>query len=112
MTDRPMTSADGGTYELHQFMTVTEIAAMMRVSRATVYRLLHAGHLPRIRVGRSLRVSRHAVETYMRISTVHSPGTRLGPGIAPRARWAESVGVRCAGQTRHSVRPALTVNHP
>jgi excisionase family DNA binding protein len=52
-------------------MTVVEIAVMMRVSRATVYRLLHAGHLPSIRVGRSLRVPREAVETYVRTATLH-----------------------------------------
>jgi hypothetical protein len=34
---RPMTSADGPTHGAHQLMTVVEIAAMMRVSRATAY---------------------------------------------------------------------------
>jgi excisionase family DNA binding protein len=70
-----MTSADIRTQGSHQFMTVVEIAAMMRVSRAMVYRLLHAGHLPSIRVGRSLRVPRQAVETYVRTSTLRSSGT-------------------------------------
>ena len=32
-----MTSADGPTHGAHQLMTVVEIAAMMRVSRATAY---------------------------------------------------------------------------
>jgi excisionase family DNA binding protein len=70
-----MTSADMRTHGSHQFMTVVEIAATMRVSRATVYRLLHAGQLPSMRVGGSLRIPREAVETYVRTSTPRSSGT-------------------------------------
>ena len=32
-----------------KFMTVTEVADMMRVSRMTVYRMIHAGDLPAAR---------------------------------------------------------------
>lgn len=28
------------------FLTVAEVAAVMRVSKMTVYRLVHSGHLP------------------------------------------------------------------
>ena len=48
------------------FLTVAEVAAMMRVSKMTVYRLVHGGELPAARVGRSFRVPRHAVEEYLR----------------------------------------------
>jgi excisionase family DNA binding protein len=44
------------------FLTVAEVAERMRVSRMTVYRLVHAGTLPAVRFGRSLRVQRRAVE--------------------------------------------------
>ncbi len=37
------------------FLTVAEVATVMRVSKMTVYRLVHSGHLPAIRVGRSFR---------------------------------------------------------
>ena len=36
-----------------QFLTVAEVAARMRVSKMTVYRLVHAGELPAARVGRT-----------------------------------------------------------
>jgi excisionase family DNA binding protein len=49
-----------------QFLTVAEVAATMRVSKMTVYRLVHAGDLPAARVGRSFRVPRGAVEDYLR----------------------------------------------
>jgi excisionase family DNA binding protein len=44
-----------------RFLTVAEVAEMMRVSRMTVYRLVHAGELPAIRFGRSFRVPEAAV---------------------------------------------------
>jgi excisionase family DNA binding protein len=44
-----------------RFLTVAEVADMMRVSRMTVYRLVHAGELPAIRFGRSFRVPESAV---------------------------------------------------
>ncbi len=44
------------------FMTVTEVAEVMRVSKMTVYRLIHAGELPAIRVGKSFRVPQAAVD--------------------------------------------------
>lgn len=45
-----------------KFMTVTEVAEMMRVSRMTVYRMIHAGDLPAVRFGRSYRVPQEAVQ--------------------------------------------------
>lgn len=49
-----------------QFLTVAEVATMMRVSKMTVYRLVHGGELPAARVGRSFRVPREAVQEYLR----------------------------------------------
>ncbi|TFB56674.1 helix-turn-helix domain-containing protein [Cryobacterium tagatosivorans] len=43
-----------------RFLTVAEVAAMMRVSKMTVYRLVHSGELPAIRFGRSFRVPESA----------------------------------------------------
>jgi excisionase family DNA binding protein len=50
------------------FLTVAEVAALMRVSKMTVYRLVHAGELPAVRVGRSFRVPEEAVNEYLRRS--------------------------------------------
>jgi excisionase family DNA binding protein len=51
-----------------RFLTVAEVAAAMRVSKMTVYRLVHGGELPAIRVGRSFRVPEDAVNEYLRKS--------------------------------------------
>lgn len=49
-----------------RFMTVAEVASLMRVSKMTVYRLVHNAELPAVRVGRSFRVPEDAVHEYLR----------------------------------------------
>jgi excisionase family DNA binding protein len=48
-----------------RFLTVQEVADLMRVSSMTVYRLIKAGDLPAVRVGRSFRVRDVDVDTYL-----------------------------------------------
>jgi excisionase family DNA binding protein len=58
----------GGGLSDVKLLTVAEVAAAMRVSKMTVYRLVHAGDLPALRVGRSFRVPEAAVDDYLRKS--------------------------------------------
>ena len=51
-----------------RFLTVAEVASIMRVSKMTVYRMVHAGELPAVRVGRSFRVPEDEVQKYLRES--------------------------------------------
>lgn len=67
----PRHSRDGITY-----LTVAEVAAVMAVSKMTVYRLVHSGHLPTISVGRSWRIPEDAVHEYLRETYVE---TRSNP---------------------------------
>lgn len=59
--------------EKASFLTVAEVAEIMRVSKMTVYRLLHSGELPAVRVGRSFRVNESAVNEYLE-SSVYDAG--------------------------------------
>ncbi|SDM07895.1 DNA binding domain-containing protein, excisionase family [Corynebacterium mycetoides] len=59
--------------EQGKFLTVAEVAEIMRVSKMTVYRLVHAGDLPAVRVGRSFRVNERAVRDYLD-SSVYNVG--------------------------------------
>lgn len=52
-----------------RFLTVREVAELMRVSTMTVYRLIRAGELPATRVGRSVRLREAEVEAYLRRGT-------------------------------------------
>jgi excisionase family DNA binding protein len=47
------------------FLTVAEVAGVMRVSKMTVYRMVHSGELAAVRVGRSFRVPAKAVRDYL-----------------------------------------------
>lgn len=51
-----------------RFLTVAEVAELMRVSKMTVYRLVHSGELPAVRFGRSFRVPESAVAEAIRRS--------------------------------------------
>ena len=62
----PQSERDVSNLSEIKFLTVAEVAALMRVSRMTVYRLVHAGDLASVRVGRSFRVPEHAVHAYLR----------------------------------------------
>lgn len=52
-------------FEDAQYLTVAEVALAMRVSKMTVYRLVHAGELPAVRFGRSYRVPEQAMGEYL-----------------------------------------------
>ncbi|HEV8297343.1 MAG TPA: helix-turn-helix domain-containing protein [Acidimicrobiales bacterium] len=48
-----------------RFLTVAEVAAIMRVSTMTVYRLIKAGELASVRVGKSYRIKEDDVDRYL-----------------------------------------------
>lgn len=49
----------------HDFLTAAEVADLLRVSTMTVYRLIHSGDLPAVRVGRSYRLEASDVDRYI-----------------------------------------------
>ena len=53
------------SFSTSRFLTVQEVAELMRVSTMTVYRLIKAGDLPAVRVGRSFRVRDVDVDAYL-----------------------------------------------
>jgi excisionase family DNA binding protein len=63
--------AEAGLAEV-RFLTVAEVAKVMRVSKMTVYRMVHGGDLPAVRVGRSFRVPEKAVHDYLRSAYIEA----------------------------------------
>ena len=61
----------------HDLLTAREVADVMRVSTMTVYRLIKAGELPAIRVGKHLRIRERDVAKYLDERVVGT-GTDLG----------------------------------
>ncbi|WP_306370332.1 helix-turn-helix domain-containing protein [Nocardiopsis sp. CC223A] len=68
MRDRPARPLRGSAPPLEEvrLLTVAEVATIIRVSKMTVYRMVHSGVLSAIRVGRSYRVPERAVHDYLR----------------------------------------------
>lgn len=50
--------------EESELLTVREVAEMLRVSPMTIYRLVHKGKLPCVRIMRSMRIPRVDAQAY------------------------------------------------
>ena len=48
-----------------RFLTVAEVATLLRVSNMTVYRLIQAGELGAVRVGKSYRIREDDIDKYL-----------------------------------------------
>ena len=48
-----------------RYMTPNEVAADLRVSSMTVYRLIHSGELAAVRIGRSFRVAASDLDEFL-----------------------------------------------
>ena len=55
-------------------MTVAEVAAIMRVSNMTVYRLIKNGDLPALRVGKNYRIRESDVDVFLSDRSVRVEG--------------------------------------
>ena len=51
--------------EPRRYRTVAEVAALLRVSKMTVYRLVHSGELDAVRVDNSFRIPETVVRAYL-----------------------------------------------
>ena len=65
-----------------RLLTVHEVAAIMRVSNMTVYRLIRAGDLKAARVGRGYRIRESEVDAYLDRGVSSDDGVSLGDGVA------------------------------
>lgn len=72
---RPGVGRNTGVVDL---LNVNEVAAALRVSKMTVYRLVRDKRLPAIRLGSSLRVYRHDLDAFLSAAFQPSPPADLG----------------------------------
>lgn len=54
-----------------QLLTVAEVADLLRVSNMTVYRLIKAGQIGAIRVGKNYRIPQADLDEYLEMGIVH-----------------------------------------
>ena len=82
---RKANSMTGATWSDVKFLTIYELAVMMRISKMSAYRLVRTGELEAIRVGRSYRIPEQAVISYMRDAAF----TPAGAGLVNRRTTAD-----------------------
>jgi len=58
------------------FLTVSDVAERLNVSKMTVYRLVHSGKLPAVHISHSFRISEESVSDYLAGAAVEAdPGS-------------------------------------
>lgn len=70
-----------GPYVGEPLLTVGEVAATMRVSNMTIYRLIKSGQLPAIRVGKNYRVRESDMNGYLADRSVHPDESKETGGV-------------------------------
>jgi excisionase family DNA binding protein len=53
-------------------LTVAEVAQVLRVSNMTVYRLIKAGEMPALRVGKNYRIRESELEAFLSAGLIDS----------------------------------------
>ena len=66
--------ADAQPFLTGALLTVAEVAAGMRVSNMTVYRLIKSGELPAVRVGKGYRIRESELQRFLEERSVHVEG--------------------------------------
>lgn len=64
------THGGAGSGAVGPVLTVAEVADALRVSTMTVYRLVNAGELPALRIGKNIRIRARDLEAYLEDGTV------------------------------------------
>jgi excisionase family DNA binding protein len=67
-----MTRAQGSGPLTGPLLTVAEVAEVLRVSNMTVYRLIKAGDLPALRVGKNYRIRESELEAFLSAGLIDS----------------------------------------
>ncbi|QTG79663.1 helix-turn-helix domain-containing protein [Arthrobacter crystallopoietes] len=58
--------------DIGSFLTVSDVAARLNVSKMTVYRLVHSGEMPAVHIGHSFRINETAVAAYLAEAAVEA----------------------------------------
>ena len=66
--------ADVQPFVTGALLTVSEVAAGMRVSNMTVYRLIKSGELPAVRVGKGYRIRESELRRFLEERSVQVEG--------------------------------------
>ena len=69
-----------------RFLTVSEVAAILNISKAFVYKQIRSGELPSMHLGSAVRVCETELKGYIEECRLMSPVTKMLPGKRKKAR--------------------------
>ena len=72
-----------GNMTMPEYMTIPEVAALIRSSERSVYEWLRVGKMGGVRAGSKWLVTREDVETFLNLGRVAAPGAAGASGAAP-----------------------------
>ena len=73
------------TRELPAVLTVEEAAQVLRISRGSAYEGVRTGEIPHVRIGRTIRVPRRAMEELLSYA-IHQPDAAPAEATRGKAR--------------------------
>src|SRR5687767_12670138 len=74
------------------FLTTEEVLEYLQVNLRTVYRLIKAGKIPAVRVGRQWRFRKRDIDAWLDSQRPRSGAARSAAGATPAAAPARAVG--------------------
>jgi excisionase family DNA binding protein len=89
------------------FLTTEEVLEYLQVNLRTVYRLIKAGKIPAVRVGRQWRFRKRDIDAWLDSQRPRAGGARPAPATASAATAATPA--RPAGSATGSTRPRVLV---
>jgi len=95
------------TPEHEAFLTTEEVLAYLQVNLRTVYRLIDAGKLPAVRVGRQWRFRRRDIDAWLDEQQQASPAVPAAPAAARPAGARRVLVVDPDGAAREVIATAL-----
>lgn len=74
-----------------QFYTPEEVARLLKVSKQTVWAWTRSGELGSLRLGRSVRVPRSALERFLQRADSNNEEQGKSEPVASQVRWREAI---------------------
>jgi excisionase family DNA binding protein len=82
----PLGPAGGKTVANDPILTISEVAALLKIAQKTVYLLAQRGEVPGFKVGGQWRFSRAAIDSWIETASATEQSRTVGTGSGTKAR--------------------------
>jgi len=75
---------------MEDFLTVRQVAILLKVHHLTVRRYINEGKLKAVRIGGNIRVSQHDLQTFSEVYTPHAKSAKISTRLNPVSPFSSS----------------------